>query len=221
MRGRTGLQARDEVPGPGRRPPPCLPGFEGVRRYWDPVHRRFVAKILPGEFYVTDDGEELLATVLGSCVAACVRDPVAGVGGMNHFMLPVAGEAEPRPEAPSAAARYGAYAMEALINEVLKHGGRRERLEVKVAGGGELVSARIGRANAEFVRRYLEHEGLEVAAADLGGPWPRKVLYLPATGKMRVRKLRRLHNTTIAEREQDYLHTLEAVAPRGSVELWD
>lgn len=205
----------------GRRLPPCLPGFEGIRRYWDPVHRRFVAKILPGEFYVTTCGEELLATVLGSCVAACIRDPEAGVGGMNHFMLPVASEDEARLAAPTAAARYGAYAMEALINEILKHGGRRERLEVKVVGGGKLVGARIGRANATFVREYLAREGVDVAAADLGGPHPRKVLYLPATGKLLVRKLRRLHDDTLARREQGYLQTLEALAPEGSVELWD
>ena len=203
-----------------REPPPCLPGFEGVRRYWDPVHRCFVAKILPGEYYVTTE-RELLATVLGSCVSACVRDPVAGLGGMNHFMLPVEGEGVVSADEPTLAARYGSYAMEALINEILKHGGRRERLEVKVVGGGELVGARIGRANAEFVRCYLEREGLAIAGEDLGGPYARKVLYVPATGKLLVRKLKRLRNDTVRTREQGYLRTLRELQPAGEVELWD
>jgi len=199
--------------------PAALPGFERIKRYWDKQHACFAAKILPGEYYVTVN-DELVTTVLGSCVSACIRDKRLGVGGMNHFMLPVDGEGAVRAHEPTLAARYGSYAMEALINEVLKHGGRRERLEVKVVGGGELVGARIGRANAEFVRGYLEGEGIAIAAEDLGGPCARKVLYLPETGKLLVRKLKRLRNSTVRERERGYLRTLRELQPAGEVELW-
>ncbi len=143
-------------------------------------------KVAPGECHLAGAGE-VLVTTLGSCIAACVRDPTLGVGGMNHFLLPDAGGLT----ASDAGTRYGAYAMEHLINAVLKLGGRRQRLEVKVFGGGQMTvhMAHIGAGNVAFVRAYLAREGLTVAGADLGGHWPRIVRFEPATGRARIKRL--------------------------------
>ena len=120
------------------------------------------------------------------------------------------------------AARYGVYAMELLINEILKNGGRRENLEVKITGGGRMLAnmSDIGQRNIDFVRKFLVTEGLEVAAEDLGDIYPRKVYYFPATGKVRVKKLRTMHNSTITEREHEYMQDLQRIAPQGDVELF-
>ena len=204
--------------------PSALPGFGHINRYWDPHEASFSAKILPGEYYVTIQ-EEMVVTVLGSCVSACIRDRVFGIGGMNHFMLPDsgggsgdAGRGKPMDEA----ARYGAYAMEMLINEILKNGGRRENLEVKITGGGRMLAnmSDIGQRNIEFVRKFLTTEGLEVLAEDLGDIYPRKVCYIPATGRLRVKRLRTMHNDTITQREEAYQQDLRKQAPQGNVELF-
>src|SRR5690606_10592835 len=123
-------------------------------------------KLLPGEYYVTD-GRLALVTVLGSCVAACIRDVDSGIGGMNHFMLPDEGGKD----VVSSSARYGTYAMEILINHLLKSGARRNRLEAKVFGGGavlaSLSSSNVGTRNAEFVLKFLQTEKIPVVAQDL------------------------------------------------------
>lgn len=206
--------------------PRALRGFEHINRYWDKVHDSFAAKILPGEYYVTTN-EELVATVLGSCVSACVRDRIFGIGGMNHFMLP---ETDDAPAAAgswqstslSASTRYGNYAMEHLINDVLKNGGRKENLEIKLFGGGRILAQMtdIGRRNIAFVHDYLRVEGLEVVAEDLGGNYPRKVVYDPRTGKVLMKKLRSLHNNTIVERETAYMHDLEKQPVSGEIDLF-
>ncbi|MDX2194607.1 MAG: chemoreceptor glutamine deamidase CheD [Gemmatimonadales bacterium] len=205
--------ARDARPGAG------LPA---VQRYRDPRLGRAVAKLLPGEFAVTSTGE-VLVTALGSCVAACVRDPVAGVAGMNHFMLPEDPEHGDGPSGPGLATRYGNHAMERLLNELLKRGGRRERLEVKLTGGGRVLAGMtdVGQANIAFVRRYLRTEGLAVLAEDLGGTWPRKVYYDAVTGRLRVKYLRRLANDTIAERERAYRGRLRQEPAAGPIDLFD
>src|SRR5215471_8826261 len=108
-------------------PPRPLPGFEHISRYWDPVHHTYAAKLLPGEYYVTVE-DEMIVTVLGSCVSACIRDPIRGIGGMNHFMLPASQQNVAdkwQYGRMDEAARYGNYAMELLINTILKHGGNR------------------------------------------------------------------------------------------------
>ena len=204
--------------------PPPLRGFEHVNRYWDRERGQFSAKILPGEYYVTVQ-DELIATVLGSCVSACVRDPVFAIGGMNHFMLPDDGTGHPAIASAtslSAAARYGNYAMEHLINDVLKNGGRRENLEIKIFGGGRILAQMtdVGRRNIVFVRDYLRTEGFEVAAEDLGDIHPRKVVYSPTTGKVFIKKLRSLHNNTIVERETAYLDALVKQPVAGEIDLF-
>jgi chemotaxis protein CheD len=205
-------------------PPVALPGFEAINRYWDPVHRMFAAKLLPGEYYVTR-AEEGIVTVLGSCVSACIRDPMFGIGGMNHFMLPV-NQADPNSGRwggdLDASTRYGSFAMERLINDILKHGGSRKHLEIKLFGGGRILAQMtdVGRRNIDFVRRYLALEGLRIAAEDLGDVYPRKVYYFPTTGKVKLLKLRSLHNTTIVERESAYRDEIEHKPVVGEVDLF-
>lgn len=191
---------------------PPLPGFEHVNRYWDDTHQCVTAKILPGEYYVTDR-DEMIVTVLGSCVSACMRDSVYGIGGMNHFMLPTerAGSGGSwETQGSDASTRYGSHAMERLINDILKHGGRRENLEVKVFGGGKIIAhmADIGRKNIEFVRSYIEGEGIRLIASDVGDAYPRKVYYRPSTGKVYMKRLLTVRNDTIFERERAYQQEL-------------
>jgi chemotaxis protein CheD len=182
--------------------------------YFDAPHGVQAVKLLPGEYYATGDGM-LLVTVLGSCVSLCLRDRESGFGGMNHFMLP---------EGQGESARYGAFAMEVLINELLKRGARRDRLEAKLFGGGavlaDLASLNVGERNSEFALRYLEAEGIAVAAKDLLGAWPRKIYYFPGTGRVRVKTLRERHNDTILRREREYRGQLQKAPVGGDVELF-
>jgi chemotaxis protein CheD len=189
--------------------------------YFDRTHNMEAAKLLPGEYYGTGR-EMLLVTVLGSCVAACIRDAQLGIGGMNHFMLPDAAEQFDAPV--SASARYGNYAMEMLINQLVKLGARRDRMEAKVFGGGNVLAgltvANVGQRNADFVLQYLATERIPVLAQDLIDIYPRKVYYFPRTGKVRVKKLLDTHNHTIIEREQDYGSRLRRSDIQGEVELF-
>jgi chemotaxis protein CheD len=202
-----------------------LPGFENFRRHWDPLHRSQMVKILPGQFYVTRQ-QETLETTLGSCVSACIRDASLGLGGMNHFMLPLnSRDLDAEDSHPwSIAARYGNYAMELLINAIIRNGGDRRNLEVKVFGGGKILAHMkqdIGRLNIDFIREYIKMEELHVLAEDLGGCHPRKVLYYPATGKARVKRLKPLVGATIARREAHYRSGLTSNDISGGVELFD
>jgi chemotaxis protein CheD len=189
--------------------------------YYDRNFERDAAKVLPGEYYVTDR-DMLIVTVLGSCVAACIRDSHSGIGGMNHFMLPDSRADESSPL--SSSARYGTYAMEILINHITKMGARRANLEAKVFGGGNVLAgltvANVGERNAEFVLRFLRTEKIRVVARDLVDIYPRKVYYFPKTGKVMVKKLRNTHNDTIFKRENDYGSRLRAVKVAGEVELF-
>lgn len=188
-------------------------------RYHDRNFGLDAAKILPGEYFVSGSGM-LLVTVLGSCVAACIRDSEAGVGGMNHFMLPDDGGRE----TVGSSARYGTYAMEVLINHLLKMGARRNRLEAKVFGGGavlaSLSSSNVGARNAEFVLNYLKTEKIPIVAKDLLDSYPRKVYYFPQTGRVLVKKLHRVHNETLFSRERDYKERLSRSKVEGDIELF-
>ncbi|MDQ9170877.1 chemoreceptor glutamine deamidase CheD [Oxalobacteraceae bacterium R-40] len=189
--------------------------------YFDRTFDRDTAKILPGEYYFT--GKDMaIVTVLGSCVAACIRDRVTGVGGMNHFMLP--GDGNDADSPVSTSMRYGTYAMEMLINGLLKAGAKRENLEAKVFGGGNVLSnfiaINVGERNAQFVRNYLRAENIRTVAEDLNDVFPRKVYFFPRTGKVLVKKLRQMNNNTIANREQDYARQLQSTTVAGAVELF-
>ena len=201
--------------------PPVLAGFEKVNRYWDRNQQVHAAKILPGELYVSTHGE-MIATVLGSCVSACIRDRHKGIGGMNHFMLPQDTAHSHSWGGDSLETRYGNWAMEALINEILKRGGKRGYLEVKLFGGGQVLEnmTDIGARNIQFVRSYLEEEGLKIAAEDLGGVQPRKVLYFPDTGACRIRRLNRVTNETLYDREKAYAKEVNKGSNEGSIELF-
>jgi chemotaxis protein CheD len=189
--------------------------------YYDRTFDCDAAKILPGEYYFTGK-DMLIVTVLGSCVAACIRDRVSGLGGMNHFMLPDGGGDSENPI--SASMRYGTYAMEVLINQLLKAGARRENMEAKVFGGGAVLrgftAINVGERNAEFVLKYLRAEKMRVTAEDLNDIYPRKVYFFPRTGKVLVKKLMQVHNDTLVKREQDYASKLKINTVGGEVELF-
>lgn len=189
--------------------------------YYDRTFDCDAAKILPGEYYFTCK-DMLIVTVLGSCVSACIRDRVTGIGGMNHFMLPDSGGDADSPV--SASMRYGTYAMEILINDLLKAGARRENLEAKVFGGGNVlrgfIAINVGERNAQFVRDYLRAENIRVTAEDLNDIHPRKVYFFPRTGKVLVKKLKQLNNNTLVNREQDYASRLRTTPVAGDVELF-
>jgi chemotaxis protein CheD len=188
--------------------------------YYDRTFDCDAAKILPGEYYFTCK-DMMIVTVLGSCVSACIRDRVTGIGGMNHFMLPDGGDAD---SPVSASMRYGTYAMEVLINDLLKAGARRENLEAKVFGGGNVlrgfIAINVGERNAQFVRDYLRAENIRVVAEDLNDIYPRKVYFFPRSGKVLVKKLRQLNNNTLVNREQDYASRLQTSPVAGPVELF-
>lgn len=197
-----------------------LPSKDARPRPRDAEFDSFFVKVFPGEHYVTDKSDEMLVTVLGSCVAACVRDSSIGVGGMNHFMLPESQGGQWG--GATASLRYGNFAMEHLINEILKRGGRRSRLEIKVFGGGRILNnaATVGDRNAEFVEAYLKAEGLPIAARDLLGDHPRRVHYFPSTGKVFVREVRPAESRGLLSSEQQYLSRLKAQPVEGTVELF-
>lgn len=178
-------------------------------------------KILPGEYFVTQR-DLVIVTVLGSCVSVCLRDRVSGIGGMNHFMLP--GNSDGGISPISASARYGVYAMELLLNHLLKLGARRHCFEAKVFGGGSVLRGmtanNVGDRNAEFVREYLATEKIQVIAEDLLDIYPRKVYYFPATGRVMVKKLRSLHNTTLFDREMEYSMRIQKSQVSGDIDLF-
>jgi chemotaxis protein CheD len=197
---------------------PGLIEHQSSQRYFDSNFSREAVKILPGEFFVTTR-DMLLVTVLGSCVAACIRDPERGIGGMNHFMLPDGGVG-----AMSRSARYGGYAMELLVNELIKSGARRSALEAKVFGGGRVLaslsSANVGERNAEFVLDYLKQEGIPVLAQDLQERHARKIYFFPHAGRVLVKKLARVNNDTLARREREYQERLARDDATGDIELF-
>lgn len=209
---------------PNFRLPLALPGFEHIRRSWNDAHETCSARLLPGEYYVTKNNEGVYTT-LGSCISACIRDRVTCVGGMNHFMLPasVSGDKDGwKSSSLSEATRYGNFAMEHLINEILKNGGQKQNLEVKLFGGGRIMAnmTDIGMRNIAFVHDYLKTEGLKSVSEDLGDVFPRMVVYFPATGKVRVKRLRSLHTNTIAAQEAQYLESIKEKPVSGDIELF-
>lgn len=141
--------------------------------------------IVQGEFHVGWEPGVVISTLLGSCVAACLHDPVARVGGMNHFLL-----GEPGADRPVAAAdmhRYGIHAMELLINALMQHGAQRQRLRAHLYGGANIVAGLggIGSANAKFARSFMEMEGISIYHHELGGVQARKVEFMPYEGRAR------------------------------------
>lgn len=188
-------------------------------RYFDRKFDAEAVKVLPGEYFVTATNV-LMVTVLGSCVSACIRDREKGIGGMNHFMLADSADAG----TVSSSARYGTYAMEILINHLMKLGARKSNMEAKVFGGGRvmatLTSSQVGERNATFVHEFLKTEGISIVAEDLLDVYPRKVYFFPQNGKVMVKKLVRLHNDTLIRREKEYAARLTEAPLSGEIELF-
>jgi chemotaxis protein CheD len=192
------------------------------KRTFNKAYGVHVIKIFSGEWGVSNVQEEMFATILGSCVSACVHDPVIKIGGMNHFLLPRDTD-DGTVVAEHAAARYGVYAMEMLINGVLKAGGQKNRLEFKLFGGGNVLnnnSTKIGSKNANFVRQFMRDEGLKIISEDLEGEQPRSVHYYPTSGKVMMRKLQRAEDFAIVEEEKQYQRKLQTKPVEGDIELF-
>ena len=199
----------------------AAPG-DGRRRYYDPRFGATAVRVLPGEHYVTGDPAEMIVTVLGSCISACIRDRRSGVGGMNHFMLP---ESESGQWGhASAAMRYGNHAMEVLINDIMRRGGRREQLEIKLFGGARIGSSNsdVGQRNIAFIRRWLADEGFQAVAEDMGGVSPRRIHYFPSTGRVKRLALKQVEGSSLRNDEASYRSRLGGVAATaGDIELFD
>lgn len=195
---------------------PHLPEAIATRKYFDREFDRQAIKLLPNEYYVTGE-DVVLTTVLGSCVAACIRDEKAGVGGMNHFMLPEGGSAD-------TSGRYGSYAMELLINEMMKLGARRETLQAKIFGGGQVMhnftTMNVGERNTRFVQGYLATERIPVVSEDVLDIYPRKVVFFPATGKAMVKRLAHAHPESLAQEVRGNAATVARTTSGGSVDLF-
>ncbi len=180
-------------------------------------------RVMPGEYYFTAN-EILLTTVLGSCVAACIHDRVSGIGGMNHFLLPEAGRDVDVDSPVSDSMRYGSYAMEVLINSLLKSGARRANLVAKVFGGGNVLpgmtTLNIGAQNARFVLKYLKTDNIPVLSEDLEDRYPRKVCFFPRSGKVMVKKMKDNKVTNLIEQELSYKDGLKRNRPGGEIDLF-
>lgn len=179
------------------------------RRFFDRRLNAMVVSVCQGDFYVTSRPNELLSTVLGSCIAVCMRDPVVGCGGMNHFLLPTQnGLAD---ELPSPVLRYGSYSIERMTNALLAYGACRSRLEIKVFGGANIVAGirNFGHSNADFVEKYFAREGLRIAAKDLRGVKTRRLKYFPFSGRALVGQSQGNPDRSIAQHEAEIAKYLE------------
>jgi chemotaxis protein CheD len=184
--------------------------------FHDPHFRADAVKVLPGEYYVSAD-DLVVMTVLGSCIAACIWDPRVRVGGMNHFMLPEGGS--------DSGGRYGSYAMELLINELMKQGARRETMQAKVFGGGAVMSSfttmNVGERNTKFVLDYLQTERIAVVSKDVLDVHPRKVCFFPATGKAMVKRLASSNTDALETQERKgNAATVVTSTAGGSIDLF-
>lgn len=194
-------------------------GPAGRELYYDSYFGLHAAKIGPGDLYASK-GNIVIVTVLGSCVSACLIDPVARIGGMNHFMLPERADSSALLGDP---ARYGAHAMEMLINNLLSMGAQRNRLEAKVFGAGRVLPGMsdVGARNSQFAMAYLERERIPLKAQDVGGVHARKVYMFVETGRVLVKEITQLRNDTVISRERAY--AVEIAAKRttsGGIELF-
>lgn len=192
----------------------------GSGRYFDPQFQRVAQRVNPGDYHVDRGQNVMLVTTLGSCVAACVRDPISGVGGMNHFMLPESQSGQW--SGASETMRYGNYAMEILINEILKTGALRRNLEIKLFGGAQIGSlgSSVGETNAHFALNYLADEGFRAKTIDLGGALPRRVYFIPETGQVKRRLLRRKEDLSVFKNETKMSPTSKQMETSSSIELF-
>ncbi|MFT7402398.1 MAG: chemotaxis protein CheD [Hydrogenophaga sp.] len=224
---RSALAGAGELPAPSRFGLPPGSRVDALKKrtpkpgeatffYHDHHFKVDTVKVLPGEYYVSQD-DLMIVTVLGSCIAACIWDPKIRVGGINHFMLPEGGG--------DTSGRYGSYAMELLINEMIKLGARRENMQAKVFGGGQVMHSfttmNVGERNTAFVLDYLQTERIAIISKDVLDIHPRKVCYFPATGKAMVKRLAHSHPETLETQERKANASVVAKsAAGGSVDLF-
>lgn len=184
--------------------------------FWDSYFRNDACKVLPGEFFVHDE-DILITTTLGSCIAACLWDREKRVGGMNHFLLPDGGAGG------DASGRYGSFAMELLIGEMVKRGATRSTMEAKVFGGGAVLGGmntlNVGERNTTFVMDYLRTERITVVSKDVMDVYPRKVCFLPASGKALVKRLASTNSEALAAQERA-AGARTAARAGGSIDLF-
>ncbi|KDE39113.1 Chemotaxis protein CheD [Nitrincola lacisaponensis] len=188
--------------------------------YFDPYFEQDAVKVLPGGYYVTAR-DMILVTVLGSSVCACLRDAQSGVGGVCHFMLP---ERQPNQEWLDISMRYGRHAMTTLLEQLRKSGARPERVQAKVFGACNALESpggqKMGLYNSRFVVQYLQQQGIPVLATDLMDVYPRKVYFFPRSGRVLVKKLKKLNNTTLLDREADYYRRLSDLELSDEMEMY-
>jgi len=194
--------------------------FGHIRRIQDTRFPYEVAVILPGEYFVSEE-PKVVYTILGSCISVCLRDPFAKVGGMNHFMLAAPSNTEGH-DNWSDSGRYGSFAMEMLINEILQRGGMKKRLEAKVFGGGKIYDGNIdiGAKNAAWALDYLEREDIPLMKANVGDVCPRKVYFFTDSGKVLLKKLDRVVADTIVQEEGQYRAKLQQAPVQSEVTLF-
>lgn len=190
------------------------------RRYFDPRFEATIITVAPGEHEITAAKDEIVATVLGSCISVCMRDPQVGVGGLNHFLLPKNNGGSDT----HAGERYGDTAMEVLINGLLKRGAKRNHFEAKVFGGARVLSGAtmlaIGDGNIAFVTEFLKREGIPVVSQDVGGTRSRRIHYQPATGRAWVQHVQPTARDSSHDQEIAYLNRLKTQPVAGEVEIW-
>lgn len=213
----AGQAKRDRGPSKAAKPA----GGRGSRthRFFDANEGAWIVKVLPGGYYVSGNSDEVIATVLGSCVAACIRDPETGFGGLNHFMLP---EEAGSGWGENSSMRYGTFAMEQLLGEMIKAGCPRDRLEIKLFGGSTLIgsSSSVGARNAEFVLSFLQTEGFKAAVEDLGGALARRINFYPHDGRVRRKLIQDSNAAELGTIEQQYKSSLRDASQTGAIELF-
>ena len=184
--------------------------------FFDHHFQHNAAKVLPGEYFVAREPLAIM-TVLGSCIAACLWDSRMRVGGMNHFMLPDGDNGD-------SSGRYGSYAMELLINEMMKLGARRETLQAKIFGGGQVMAnfttMNVGERNTRFVQDYLATERIPVVSEDVLDIYPRKVVFFPVTGNAMVKRLAHAHPEATAQEARGNAASVARATSGGSVDLF-
>jgi len=201
-----------------RQPAPAdFAAFTDAQSYWNNKWHCHALKIKPGEFYVSDQ-EIVITTVLGSCISVCAYDPTTGFGGMNHFMLPD----NSHHSNPVRCTRYGMFAMEQLINELMKKGSICENLHLKVTGGGEMLQgvSAIGKENINFIEKFIADENLHLVSSDTGGDQGRRVAFFPSSGKMLVNKMSHRQDQCLIKEESEYRHKTDYQLDTQDVELF-
>jgi len=191
--------------------------YDGIRRYYDHNLEHTVVKIMTGDCYVATEKREMLVTILGSCISVCARDTLTGVGGMNHILLPGLGGAN-----NDGSTRYGAFAMEELLNNIYKNGGNKENLEVKIFGGGNVLknsTSNIGTKNIDFVKNFLADERIPIKSKHVGGDLPRRIHYFVDTGKVMMRQLKRRSDTELVTKDEEE-YSRKLIVPERKVELF-